>query len=279
MPGCDLQSGSAAPTEQEKEARTLELAATEYGAGPPLVILHGLFGSARNWATIAQRLSAKYRVLALDLRNHGASPWAGSMDYGAMAEDVRATLRARGHRRFALVGHSMGGKTAMIAALRYGGEVERLVVVDIAPVAYELHHRALIRALQDLDLAAITRRRDADAQLARSVPDDAERGFLLQNLLFNDGHAKWRLNLAAIDRELPRLAGFTAPPGGDAYAGPALFVAGARSDYVRPEHGAAIRRLFPHAAIAYIADAGHWLHVERPQAFFDLVEPFLAGGG
>src|SRR5438105_4019544 len=110
------------------------LAAVEYGEGPPLAIMHGLFGSGRNWASIAQRLAAHHRVITLDLRNHGASPWADTMDYVAMAEDVRAMLRSRGYDRYTLLGHSMGGKVAMVAALQYSAEVERHVVVDIAPV-------------------------------------------------------------------------------------------------------------------------------------------------
>src|SRR5215210_1686592 len=135
------------------EAMTaLSLNAVEYGSGPPLAILHGLFGSARNWAAIAQRLAERHRVVALDLRNHGASPWADGMDYAEMAEDVRHTLSALGHRRFALLGHSMGGKVAMIAALRHGDEVERLVVADIAPVAYPPHHLGRVRAMRGLDL-------------------------------------------------------------------------------------------------------------------------------
>ncbi len=252
------------------------LAAAEYGAGPPLAILHGLFGSGRNWAGIAQRLAAHHRAITLDLRNHGASPWEDAMDYAAMAEDVRATLDALGHRAFALIGHSMGGKVAMMAALARGAEVTRLVVVDIAPVSYAPRHLAYVRAMRDLDLAGISRRSMADARLAAAVPDAAERAFLLQNLVLENGQAAWRLNLAAIERAMPLLVGFPDLPAGVAYHGPALFVAGGRSDYLRPEYEPAIRRLFPAARIARIADAGHWLHAEQPQAFLDLVEPFLA---
>src|SRR5260370_87379 len=213
---------------------TLRLAAVEYGSGPALAILHGLFGAGRNWATIAQRLAAHHRVIALDLRNHGASPWAEGMDYAALAEDVGATLHALGYQRFALMGHSMGGKAAMMAAFAQGEEVERLVVVDIAPVAYPPRHLATVRAMRALDLGAITRRGEADARLAAAVPDMAERAFLLQNLVFENGTARWRLNLAAIEREVPVLAGFPAIPSGIASHGPALFVARGRSDYLLP---------------------------------------------
>jgi len=287
----------------------LSLAATEYGEGPPLAILHGLFGSGRNWAGIAQRLAAHHRVIALDLRNHGASPWADSMDYADMAEDVRASLRTLGHRRFALLGHSMGGKVAMVAALRHGDAVERLVVADIAPLAYPPRHLRLVRALRGLDLAGVSRRGEADARLEPAVPDPAERAFLVQNLVFDtprrtlppypvpnppphplpnpppqagEGRvgasaARWRLNLAAIEREMPALVRFPAMPPGTMFDGPALFVGGGRSDYLRPEHEPAIRRLFPNARIARIPNAGHWLHAEQPQAFLDLVGPFLSG--
>ena len=255
---------------------TLRLAATEYGAGPALAILHGLFGAGRNWATIAQRLAAHRRVVALDLRNHGASPWAEAMDYAEMADDVRATMQALGHRRYALLGHSMGGKAAMVLALAHREEVERLVVVDIAPAAYPPHHLAYVQAMRGLDLAGVTRRAEAEAQLAAAVPNPAKRAFLVQNLVFDEGRARWRLNLDAIERAMPTLIGFPALPAGASYHGPALFVAGGRSDYLRPEHEPAIRRLFPVARIAHIADAGHWVHAERPREFLAFIEPFLA---
>lgn len=255
----------------------VRLVAVEYGEGPPLAILHGLFGSARNWAGIAQRLAAHRRVIALDLRNHGASPWADSMDYAVMAEDVRETLHALGCRRCALLGHSMGGKVAMLAALKNRDAVERLVVADIAPVEYAARHLPYVRAMRALDLASIRRRGEADAPLAPAIPDPAERAFLLQNLVFDGPTARWRLNLAAIERAMPALGGFPALPPGTAYDGPALFVAGGGSDYLGPEHEPATRRLFPNARIVRIANAGHWLHAEQPRAFLDAVEPFLAG--
>ena len=257
---------------------TIRLAAVEYGSGPALAILHGLFGSARNWDSIVRRLAAKRRVVAFDLRNHGASEWADDMDYRAMAEDIRAALHERGHDRYALLGHSMGGKAAMVAALRYPDEVERLVVVDIAPVEYPAHHLGFVHAMRDLDLSTITRRGEADAKLAGAVPDAGERGFLLQNLVFENGRLRWRLNLDAIERDMPALVGFPRIEPGSVYPGPTLFVAGDRSDYVRSEYEPAIKRLFPAGGLRRIANAGHWLHAEQPDAFVAIVEPFLAGG-
>src|SRR6202011_3814857 len=127
-----------------------------------------------------------------------------------MAEDVRTTLHGRGYERFALLGHSMGGKVAMIAALEHGAAVERLIVADIAPVPYAPHHLGHVRRMRELDLAQIKRRSDADAALAPAIPDPAERAFLLQNLIFENGKARWRLNLAAMEREMPHLVGFPA---------------------------------------------------------------------
>jgi esterase len=257
----------------------LQLAITEYGSGPPLAILHGLFGSGRNWRSIAQQLAARYRIFAFDLRNHGASPWAEAMSYREMVEDLRASLHANGVANTALLGHSMGGKVAMLAALLYPREVDRLVVVDIAPVSSPPTLLAYVRAMRAAHLRSITRRGEVDADLAEAVPDPAERAFLLQNLIIDEGAARWRLNLDAIEREFPQIVGFPPLPAGTAYSGPTLFVAGARSDHIRPEHEQGIRQLFPRARIARIEQAGHWVHAEQPQAFLEAVEAFLSAGG
>lgn len=254
----------------------IQLAVTEYGAGEPVAILHGLLGAGRNWAGIARRLGEQRRVLAFDLRNHGSSPWAATMHYAEMAGDVRASMGARGHCRYALIGHSLGGKVAMTAALAAPGEIERLVVVDIAPVAYPTIHPGYVRAMRALDPATITRRSEADAALAAAVPDPAERGFLLQNLVIG-ANARWQPNLTAIEGALPCLSGFPAFPPGCVFRGPALFVAGERSEYLGAERQSAARRLFPNARFVAIAGAGHWVHAEQPDAFIDAVAEFLAG--
>lgn len=248
---------------------SLRLAATEYGAGPPVAILHGLFGWGRNWATIAQRLAARHRVIALDLRNHGNSPWAETMSYAEMAGDVRDTLGGP----VTLIGHSMGGKAAMVAAL--GGDwAERLVVVDIAPVDYPAP-TAQLDALRGLDLAKVTRRSEADRLMSATISDPAERAFLLQNLVFGDGPPHWRLNLAAIEQSMPDILGFPDLSPGTAYHGPTLFIAGADSGYVRSEHEPAIRKLFPAAEFVRIPGASHWVHAEQPEAFLATAERFL----
>ncbi|HWB47746.1 MAG TPA: alpha/beta fold hydrolase [Stellaceae bacterium] len=261
------------------------LQATEYGEGEPIAILHGLFGSGRNWASIAQRLAAGWRVVAFDMRNHGASPWTDRMDYRAMADDIRLAMQQRGYRRYALLGHSMGGKAAMVAALTAPQAIEKLVVVDIAPVVYPIMpYAAYVAAMRALDLSTITRRREADAKLAEVVKDAAERAFLLQNLVLGrdvgggDGPPRWRINLPAIEAALGTLAGFPALPGDARYDGPALFVAGGRSRSLPAAHEPAVNALFGNAAFVRIAEAGHWVHADAPDAFVSAVEPFLAAG-
>ena len=242
-----------------------------------MAILHGLFGSARNWRSIAQQFAAHHRVLAFDLRNHGASPWAAGMSYREMVEDLRASLAERGVERAALIGHSMGGKVAMLAALLRPNEVDRLVVVDIAPASTPPALLAYVRAMRALDLADITRRGEADIRLAAAVPDPAERAFLLQNLIIDNGTARWRINLEAIEQNFSVIIKFPELPPDACYRRPTLFISGARSDYITPEHAPTIRRLFPQSRIEHIEDAGHWVHAEQPAAFLRAVEPFLSG--
>ncbi len=165
----------------------LPLHCAEFGEGPPLLVLHGLFGSSANWRTLARRLAHQRRVLTLDLRNHGASPWAEEMSYPDLAADVAAFMHARGLACASLLGHSMGGKTAMVLALSRPRLVERLIVIDIAPVAYAHSHRDYIEAMRSLDATALARRAQADAALSAAVPDAGVRAFLLQNLVQRDG--------------------------------------------------------------------------------------------
>jgi esterase len=213
-------------------------------------------------------------VLALDLRNHGASPHAATMSYPAMAGDVLETLRACAALPCALIGHSMGGKVAMCAALIAPQDVTRLLVADIAPVAYPhaAEHRAYLAAMAALDLRPGRTRAEADVALSPAVPDAAVRGFLLQNFV-PAAAPRWRLNLPAIAAALPELVGWPEMTG--RYDGPVLFLSGARSDYVRPEHRPAIRALFPQARFAVLKAAGHWLHVDDPEGFVAVVEAFL----
>jgi pimeloyl-ACP methyl ester carboxylesterase len=259
----------------------MRLNAVELGEGgaAPVVLLHGLFGAAQNWGAVQKRLAAaaagRRRVLALDLRNHGASPRAAAMDYPAMAADVAETIGAAGAAPAAVLGHSMGGKVAMALALARPGLVARLVVADIAPAAYPPALRGYVAAMQAVPLRPGLARREADAALAGAVPHPGIRAFLLQNLRFDADPPAWRLNLPAIAAAMPAIEGF--PDLGAAYPGPTLVLKGERSDYVRPEHGPRFRALFPAARFATVPAAGHWVHSENPAGFLALVEPFLAG--
>jgi pimeloyl-ACP methyl ester carboxylesterase len=254
------------------------LNATLHGSptgAPPLVIAHGLFGSARNWGAVARRLAADRLVVAVDMRNHGDSPHAADHSYAAMADDLAGVVDAHGGRADVL-GHSMGGKAAMVLALTAPARVRRLVVADMAPVAYGHSQLQYVRAMQAVDLAAVVRRSDADAMLAAAVREPGLRAFLLQSLATGPGGATWKLNLAALADRMPEIMGF--PETGGRFPGPTLFVSGGASDYVRPEHWPRIRQLFPAATGTVIPGAGHWLHAEAPGAFVDAVDGFLRAG-
>jgi pimeloyl-ACP methyl ester carboxylesterase len=249
------------------------LRAVEAGEGRPVALLHGLFGQAANFGAIQRRLAAQRRVIALDLRNHGHSPHAPSMRYDDMAEDVLETLRALKALPCALVGHSMGGKVAMAAALQAPAAVPRLVVADIAPVAYRSGFRAYIEAMQAIPLAPGLTRAQADAALAPAIDSAQVRGFLLQNLRVGVDPG-WRFGLAEIAAGLPEIEDWAAEEA-EPYRTPALFLAGERSDYIRAEHRPAIRALFPAARFATLRDAGHWLHADNPGGFIAVVQSAL----
>lgn len=253
----------------------MRLAVTEAGEGPPLVLLHGLFGSGQNWGGIRRVLAPQYRVLTPDLRNHGSSPRAAAMDYAAMAADVAETMDAAGVARAAVLGHSMGGKVAMALALAHPERVERLVVADIAPVRYRPALRGYIDAMRAIPLHPGLTRKDADAALAATIPEPGIRAFLLQGLRFEEDPPAWRLGLDELAAAMPVIEDFAVLP--DArYDGKVLVMAGEVSGYVRPEHHAAFRALFPHVTFATVPKAGHWVHAENPQGFLAVLEPFLA---
>jgi pimeloyl-ACP methyl ester carboxylesterase len=238
------------------------------GAGePPRVILHGMLGSSRNWLTAGRELAASRRVFALDLRNHGLSPHAAGMSYGALAGDVMAWLDANGIGRAELIGHSMGGKVAMALACRHPDRVSRLVVVDIAPRDYRRPERpAEFAAMTGLDLASLGSRAEAEARLGTRIPGWAERKFIATNLeRLPGGGWKWQINLPAIAAALPGLERNPLGPG-DRFGGAALFICGGKSAYVRQEDHAAILAHFPRARIAVLADSGHNPHIEAREA-------------
>lgn len=239
---------------------------------PPLVIVHGLYGSARNWGVIARRLADVRDVWAVDQRNHGASPRAPVHDYPAMAADLAEVIRSIGGRADVL-GHSMGGKAAMQLALTQPGLIRRLIVADIAPVAYDHDQSHHIHAMRGLDLTGLTSRGEADRRLSETVPDPGLRAFFLQSLDLKSHPPRWRLNLDVLEAEMPKIVGWPGTVG--RFDGPTLFLTGAESQYVRPEHRETIRALFPAARFARIPGAGHWLHAEKPREFEETVRVFL----
>lgn len=244
------------------------------GPGTPLVIVHGLFGAARNWGAIAKRLSADRPVICVDMRNHGDSPWMDTHSYADMAADLARTIDAHGGRADVL-GHSMGGKAAMVLALTRPDRVARLVVADIAPMGYGHSQTPLIDAMAGLDLTSIKTRRDADAALAHKIPDAPVRAFLIQSLDLTGDAPRWRLNLPVLRSEMPNIIGWPADLDHTRFDRQSLFLTGGASDYVLPEHRAVIDRLFPNASHDQIAGAGHWLHAEAPAPFIDKVQAFL----
>lgn len=238
---------------------------------PPLMIVHGLYGSARNWAGMARRLSDTRTVITVDQRNHGESPWYPTHSYPEMANDLAEVIENLPGGQVDLVGHSMGGKAAMALALHRPQLISRLVVADIAPVAYAHTQGHYITAMRAVDLANVGALSAADKQLAPHVDDPGVRAFLLQSL---DRKARrWRLHLDALETDMPKIVGWPEIEG--EFAGPTLFLSGGASDYVLPEHRPSIRALFPKARFARIPGAGHWLHADRPDAFEAAVRTFL----
>ncbi len=251
----------------------------EYGertaARPPMLLLHGLFGSSANWHTIARQLETEYRVIVPDLRNHGRSPHADAMTYPDMAADVVALLRRLDSDRAILLGHSMGAKVAMWIALRQPAMVERLVAVDMAPVSYPDRFGAVFAALDAVDPNRIGGRSEADRVLAQFLDDSRARQYLLQSLVLRSGRWVWRMNLAALRSALRSLLDYPELASGIQFPGPALFVYGADSPYVTAAEQAAIRQHFPLARLRAVAGAGHWVYADQPQAFLAALWRFL----
>jgi pimeloyl-ACP methyl ester carboxylesterase len=238
--------------------------------GTPLLIVHGLYGSGRNWGVIAKRLADSHHVLTPDMRNHGDSPQTDSHSYEDMAGDLADLIDAHGGHAH-VVGHSMGGKAAMMLALTHPDKVASLLVADIAPVTYTHSQMPFIDAMRAVDLTRVDKRSDAVAQLAEQVTDPTLQSFFTQSLDLKT--KRWKLNLDTLAAEMPKIMSF--PEIEAAYDGPTLFLSGGRSDYVLPEHRDTIRPKFPRARFARMPGAGHWLHAEDPRGFESSVRAFL----
>ena len=253
----------------------LNLICETVGSGPPLVVLHGLFGSSGNWRGMARQLAQSHSVISVDLRNHGASPWADSMDYLEMADDVRQLIERLGLDRPSVMGHSMGGKTAMALALRYPAQVGRLIVVDIAPLSYADTLTPFAEAMRSADVLAAASRTEVQRRLQQAVPDRSAVPFLMQNLVTRNDHFDWRLNLLGISAAMPQLCAFPSALLGARFTGPVTVIAGKDSDYVTQHDGASFRPMFTDVGVEVIEGAGHWVHADQPAAFLASVRQAL----
>lgn len=253
--------------------KSIDLVCETYGEvnNCPIIILHGFLASSRNWRTVAKRLAENHYVCVLDMRNHGASPHAEQMDYPLMAHDIICFMDKLGVEQAHLLGHSMGGKIAMWIALSYPHRVNRLMVADIAPVHYSHSFDTMIQSLRQLPLDQITKRKDAELFLAETIPDTGFRQFLLQNLLLEDGNYYWRINLDIIQKTADHIVAFP-EDSKQPFSDKALFIAGERSEYIDPD---AVFKLFPLAEIVSIPNTGHWLYVEAPGEFCQIINDWL----
>ena len=256
----------------------LNLAFETVGSGPPLLVLHGLFGSGSNWRSVARQLAPTHTVHSVDLRNHGASPWADAMDYVAMADDVLQLMDRLSLEQPAVLGHSMGGKTAMALALMYPERVDRLIVVDIAPVSYADTLTPFADAMRSVDMAAAASRADVQRRLQQLVPDPNVVPFLMQNLMTHDDRYDWRLNLIAIGAAMPQLCAFPSELLGLHFRRPTTVIAGEHSTYVAHRDGSTFQPMFPQVGIDVVENAGHWVHADQPAAFIARVRQALGQG-
>ncbi len=246
----------------------------EYGDinAPPLIILHGFFASARNWRQIAKKLAEHYHIYLLDMRNHGQSAHNAIMDYPSMAEDIKEFLTYKNIKETNIIGHSMGGKIAMYLALNTPAIINKLIVVDISPTCYQHSFDAIIQALKSVPLSEINNRKQVDEFLSAAIPELSFRQFLLQNLVLNDGHYQWRINLGFFAANADNIIAFPSTLSLPPYLKEVLFLAGGNSNYIKEED---VYPLFPKADIQSIDNAGHWLHAEQPEAFCLVVNQYL----
>ncbi len=246
----------------------------QLGSGKDIILIHGLFGRLENLNMVAKALSESYRVTSVDVRNHGDSFHSELMDYPSMAKDIVVIMQHLAIESAIVLGHSMGGKIAMELALTYPERVDKLIVADIAPVEYPPHHNQIIDGLKAIDLSSVKGRKDADKQLANYVDNLSVRQFLLGNLTSKNGQFVFKCDIENIDKNYPNI--MRTYQGSNTYSGPTLFIKGANSDYILPEHRAEIVRLFPQSRARVIQGAGHWLHAEKTIAFNRSVTSFLA---
>ncbi|MGV3631878.1 MAG: alpha/beta fold hydrolase [Bacteroidota bacterium] len=259
----------------------MQLHFREMGEGQPFVILHGLFGYSDNWQTHAKKIADYYRVILVDQRNHGHSQWSEDFSYELMAGDLKELCDQLKLEKMILMGHSMGGKTAMAFAQKHPGLIEKLIIVDMGTKSYPMHHEQIIAGLKSIDLSKNPGRSDAEAQLSKYVDSFGVRQFLLKNLYWNEETAKgsngvkklaWRMNIPVLERKMDEILK-AIDPKVEVFV-PTLFIRGEESNYIMDEDWADIEAIFPDATLASVPNAGHWVHAEAPKEFLDLVLGF-----
>lgn len=244
------------------------------GKGQPLIIIHGLFGSSDNWLTITKKIAETYGVYLIDMRNHGRSPQSTVFTYSAMVNDLFEFIQDHAIIDPIILGHSMGGKVAMHFALAYPDKIKKLIVVDIAPKYYSVHHATILKGLNAIPLDQIQSRQEAENILAQFVPEVDVRQFLLKNLYrTNELKFEWRINLSVLTKEIEQVG--IALEEGRIYDGSTLFIRGEKSNYIQSGDEVLIKKIFPKATIQTISEAGHWVQVDAPEPFFNTVNAFI----
>ncbi|TYB73972.1 alpha/beta fold hydrolase [Bizionia gelidisalsuginis] len=253
----------------------MQLHSNILGEGKPFVILHGFLGMSDNWKTLGKKFSeANYEVHLVDQRNHGRSPHSDDFNYEVLVDDLKHYCIEHGLKDIILLGHSMGGKTAMLFATTYPEYVSKLLVADISPRFYPTHHDAILKGLKSLDFEVLTSRGAADEQMEHYVPDFGTRQFLLKNLYWKEkGKLALRMNLDVLTNQIDNVG--EALPVHSKFEKNTLFLRGDKSDYIGPQDESIITSHFVNASIVTIPNAGHWLHAENPNAFYDAVIQFI----
>lgn len=241
---------------------------------PWLVLIHGLFGSLDNLAVVKRHLASTHNIISVDLPNHGRSPWSEGFRFEDATQGVLNILDENNIVSASVLGHSLGGKVAMLLALRAPQRVRSLIVADISPVDYTPRHQAVFSGLSAVDLPALTSRKDAEHQMSAHIVEPGTKQFLLKSLYQEDGHWGWRFNLSGLIESYPTIISWPAPEG--TYEGDCLFIKGANSDYITESHRPAIAKWFPNAKAKIINGTGHWLHAEKPTVFNRIVENALS---
>ena len=244
----------------------------KYGEGQPIVILHGLFGSSDNWQTLGKKFAENFEVYLVDQRNHGHSPKSNEFNYQLLSDDLYKLITYLELENIILIGHSMGGKTVMTFTQQHSEFIEKLIVVDIGPKAYPMHHNIILEGLNSLDLSSIKSRGQADKQLSQYIEDVGVKQFLLKNLYWVEkGQLGWRINIPVLEEKMPDIIAAIPDKIVDT---PTLFIRGEKSNYIVEDDFQNIYDQFTNSEIETIYDAGHWVHAENPFSFYNMVMDF-----